>query len=400
MKKMCIIFIFVTLMILSACGRQKEISECVESSNVTTEVTVESDDSAIKATDETETTEHIEADEKNEEFEEVIPEEAFDLSDKDPMEAIRAVLLGEAPVIYHDYGVVGTRLSYEEDRVYLGDMFDKFQRVITEFAIKDMDGDGISEMIMKWQYDNGFYMLRYWNGKVICSEFPYRGLRGIREDGSSSGSNSSSESFVHKLFFIGDSAFYFMIAETDLTRYPFDSRYYVYDVQVKEEEWRKVDEMHYALPEIEWYEFNEEEICKRVSDAMENGEEMSISKERQEYLDTFSYLMELRKSLSSNGQEAYNEAAKRYYYNAIAEMEYIYKLYKSTLSVEELEKLEAEQKTWQEAIDLRLVKSLYDKRAYSIEELESWGLFFDHGDFYLSRACRLVNWYYGCDYYE
>lgn len=37
MKKMCIIFIFVTLMILSACGRQKEISECVESSNVTTE---------------------------------------------------------------------------------------------------------------------------------------------------------------------------------------------------------------------------------------------------------------------------------------------------------------------------------------------------------------------------
>ena len=383
-------------MVLSACGRQKEIQESVESSNTTIEEEAEVVESTEHA-EESEITEEV-----LEEVEVVISEEAFDLSDKEPLEAIKAVLLDEAPFFYHySHGVERVKGSvHKVEGMFLSDMLDRWERVITEFAIKDMDGDGISEMILKWQNYNGFYLLRYWNGKVICNEFPYRGLRNIREDGSSSGSNSSAESFVHKLFFIGDSSLKSRIAETDLRQYPYDSRYYVYDVQVSEEEWQKVSDMHYALPEIEWYEFKEEEIRKRVSEIMANGEEMVISKERQEYLDTFSYLMEFRKSNSSNGEEELNEALKRYYYNAIVEMEYIYKLYKNTLSGKALKELEAEQKTWQEAIDLRLVQGLYDEHAYSVEETEVWWLFLEQGDFYLSRACRLVNRYYGCDYYE
>ncbi len=385
------------LAVLSACGKEKEISQSVESSSVTTEEVTE----VIESTEAIE--EVVFTEEVREEVEVIIPEEAFDLSDKEPLEAIRAVLLDKAPFFWHySYGVSGVKGSvHKVEGVFLYDMLDKRENVIPEFAIKDMDGDGVSEIILKWQHDNGFYLLRYWNGKVICSEFSYRALGNIREDGSSWGSSSAAESTVHKLFFIGDSSLYSTIVEKDETHYYMDDlRYYMYDVQVPKEEYIKVVDMHDALPEIEWYEFNEDEICKRVSEAMENGEEMVISKERQEYLDSFSYLMELRKCNSVNGQDAYNEDAKRYYYNAIAEMEYIYKLYKNSLSGKEQEKLEAEQKIWQEAIELRLVQDLYDMHAYSVEETEVWWLFLEQGDFYLSRACRLVNRYYGCDYYE
>ena len=396
-RGICIIVVMGALIGLVGCSDRPAVKENSEITQQETMVDVKEE-----VVVSTETIVQEEPVQNIEEMEKVIPEEAFDLSDKEPLEAIKAVLLDEAPFFYHySHGVERVKGSvHKVEGMFLSDMLDRWKTVITEFAIKDMDGDGISEMILKWQHDNGFYLLRYWNGKVICNEFPYRGLRNIREDGSSSGSNSSAESFIHKLFFIGDSSLKSTIAETDLTRYPYDSRYYVYNVQVSEEEWQKVSDMHYALPEIEWYEFNEEEIRKRISETMENSEEMIISKERQEYLDTFSYLMEFRNSNSSNGEEELNEALKRYYYNAIAEMEYIYKLYKNTLSGKELKELEAEQKTWQEAIDLRLVQGLYDKHAYSVEETEVWWLFYEQGDLYLSRACRLVNRYYGCDYYE
>ena len=395
MKRKILILLFGILMLLSACGTQAQLSEGVERSDNVEEITKEYIEETVEMPTLTEDIESVGA------VEEVIPEEAFDLSDKEPLDALKAVLLNKAPFIYpYSYGVSGKGTVYEEDRGYLEDVLEKHQIFVTRFAIIDMDGDGISEIILEWGNCIGSVLLRYWDGKVFGKEFGYRAMGNIRDDGSSWGSNSAFESFVHRLFFIGDSSLYSTIAEKNEKPYPYESRYYVYDVQVSKEEWQKANDMHDALPEIEWYEFSEEEICKRVSETFEKGEEMVISKERQEYLDTFSYLMELRKSNQSNGQEEYNEAAKRYYYNTIAEMESIYDLYKSTLAGKELEQLETEQKRWQEGIDLRLVKSLYDKNAYSIEELENWGLFFDQGDFYLSRACRLVNRYYGCDFYN
>lgn len=395
MKKKILILLFGILMLLSACGTQAQLSEGVERSDNAAEVTKEYIEETVETVETPMLTEDIESVGA---VEEVIPEEAFDLSDKEPLDALKAVLLNKAPFIYlNSYGVSGKGTVYEEDRGYLEDVLEKHQILVTRFAIIDMDGDGISEIILEWGNCIGSVLLRYWDGKVLGKEFGYRAMGNIRDDGSFWQSNSGFETYISKLFFIGDSTFDDTIVEMD-TR--FEPLYYVHDVPVSEVEMQKVYDLHEEIPEIEWYEFSKEEICKRVSEWFESGEDMVISKERQEYLDTFSYLLELRKSSQSDGQEKHNEAAKRYYYNAIAEMESIYELYCGTLSGEGLEQLEADQQCWQASIDQRLVQSLYSENAYSIEELENWGLFFDQGDFYLTRACHLVNWYYGCRFYD
>lgn len=345
MKKKILILLFGILMLLSACGTQAQPSESVERSDNAAEVTKEHIEETIETVKTPMLTEDIESVEA---VEEVIPEEEFDLSDKEPLDALKAVLLNEAPFFYpYSYGVSGKGTIYEEDRGYLEDVLEKHQILVTRFAIIDMDGDGISEIILEWGNCIGSVLLRYWNGKVLGKEFGYRAMGDIREDGSFWQSNSGFETYISKLFFIGDSTVDDTIVEMD-TR--FEPLYYVHDVPVSEVEMQKVYNLHEEIPEIEWYEFSKEEICKRVSEWFESGEDMVISKERQEYLDTFSYLLELRKSSQSDGQEKYNEAAKRYYYNAIAEMESIYELYRGTLSGEELAQIEVDQQCWQASI--------------------------------------------------
>lgn len=123
--------------------------------------------------------------------------------------------------------------------------------------------------------------------------------------------------------------------------------------------------------------------------------------ERQIYLDSFSYLIDLTYDYAKKNKETFNKDAKKYYFGCISEMNQIYELCKEKLFGIELSNLEKEQQQWQDAVSRRLIKDLYRSgQAYSIEELDRWELYFQHGDLYLRRAFHLVNLYYECEFYN
>ena len=108
----------------------------------------------------------------------------------------------------------------------------------------------------------------------------------------------------------------------------------------------------------------------------------------------------MKRNYIGDGQKEKNENAKQYYYESKEELQKIYKLCKENLQQEECARLKKEQQYWEEGIEKRLVQDLLRYHAASIEELEEQWLYYDYGDMYLRRILYLVNYYYGCDFYE
>ena len=147
---------------------------------------------------------------------------------------------------------------------------------------------------------------------------------------------------------------------------------------------------------MEWYDFTEEVIREKfVDNSGNNGK----NNERQDYLDSLVYLIDITYDYSYKEQETFNKDGKRYYYNSIAEMNKIYELCKGKFSGSELMALEEEQREWQEGIELRLARDLWPTY-YSVEEKESWDLYYYYGSMTLKRTFHLVNLYYDCHFYN
>lgn len=74
---------------------------------------------------------------------------------------------------------------------------------ISRFAVLDMDGDKISEVVLELSTPDNpeFEVLHYNNGKVYGYYFVYRGLSRLKADGTSSYSNSAFDWGYHKLNF-------------------------------------------------------------------------------------------------------------------------------------------------------------------------------------------------------
>ena len=95
---------------------------------------------------------------------------------------------------------------------------------------------------------------------------------------------------------------------------------------------------------------------------------MNIS-ERQQYLDSLSYLIDLTYDVSNKSDEEYRIDAQNYYTGSQHEMNRIYQLCQEKLSGQELEELKIEQDKWQENFDKRLNQELSDKHLDNIEEM-------------------------------
>ncbi len=81
-------------------------------------------------------------------------------------------------------------------------------------------------------------------------------------------------------------------------------------------------------------------------------------------------------------------------------MNRIYQLCQERLSGEALEALNVEQQRWEESNAKTLEERLQVYYADSIEELEDRTLYYTYGDIALRRTIRLINLYYGFDFYD
>lgn len=199
--------------------------------------------------------------------------------------------------------------------------------VTPQFAILDLDGDDVPEIVLAIEDYMGFVVLRYHEGKV----------------------------------------FGWFYVNMQRLENAVEISYYLHDVPVDEVEWETYYQTYEEKADAEWHEFSEEAVEKYVVTKSEIIGLGGTLNERQAYLDSFSYLAEMTEVASKDDVEEYNKQAKKYYYSCLAEMNKIYELCKDKLSASELTALEEAQSEWQEGIDLRLAGDLWPDY-YSMEE--------------------------------
>ena len=379
MRKILFTLIAIIIMTLTACEKQ-----------ATTDI-----EEGFERRESFETTELLRSTELPEEENESIPEEAFDLSGLSPIGALKKVLLSEAPFYCTD-SVVNYEASFQG---YLSELPFNGEPIITpQFTVLDLDGDAVPEVVLAIDDYYGFVILRYREGKVFGYIVGYRAMHSLKKDGSFWQSSSAFESYISKLFFVENS----IVIDENAERIEnaVEVKCYLHDVPVDEAVWETYQRKHEEKEDVEWYDFNKESIMEYVIDCSEDTEADTFINERQEYLDTFSYLIELENAFSGDIEEN-NKSAKQYYYNSLSEVDKIYKAYTEKLSGTELEKLEEEQRKWQEGINSRLARDLYESgQVYSIEELDDWSLYYTYGKMHLKRSFHLVNLYYDCHFYD
>ncbi|MCM1537097.1 MAG: hypothetical protein NC254_01720 [bacterium] len=318
------------------------------------------------------------------------------------MLAFRDVLLNEAAVFCTDKFPKSD--GAREFEGFLSEMpygYD-YARRIDRFAVVDLDGDAIPEVVLELAEYGGFIVLRYRDGQIHGNVFGYRSMNLLKENGAFHSAGSAFEGSVGKLCFIGDTA----VTDDKLRFLESIDResYYIDDILVDSSEYENALALFDETPEAEWYRYTEETVREIfVEDGLFTepaAEVAENAKERQAYLDSLSYLFDLTCGYTSKTPEEFNADAKSYYDGCYEEMNRIYQLCQERLSGEMLEALNVEQQHWEESNAETLEERLQVYYADSIEELEDRTLYYTYGDIALRRTIRLINLYYGFDFYD
>ena len=118
-----------------------------------------------------------------------------------PNEAFENVLLNQRQFFYTNSN---SNPIYQSD-VYLSEIAAEDQSTMSlpKFAVVDMDGDELPEVVYQRGDYMGFIVLRYKDGDIYGYDVNYRGLTGLKKDGSYSMSGGSSNTSVGKMRFLG-----------------------------------------------------------------------------------------------------------------------------------------------------------------------------------------------------
>lgn len=386
-KLMNLVIIFILVMLCS-CGQQGETIENISKIN---------NSEAIQST--------------------FVPEEAAEPSfsqDEDTIvsvdQAFTAVLLNEMPIFYTDkvpYQLTVVTSEYTDFLMNLPNLsYGKNEKmIISQFTVVDMDGDALPEIVLETEDDsgylNGYCLLRYRQGEVCGYAIGSRSLENLREDGTHMGDAGAGDIWIEKLYFVGDTIVKDEIAHMEEG----DSygNYTFHGINVDKSVWDDIESSFYETKEAEWHEFTEETIREWVT---ENSlfkdipiEAVAEISERQNYLDSLSYLIELTYDSSLNQQEKpeqFHADADSYYAGCMNEMNKIYQLCQGKLSGQILESLQVEQEDWQQELDLRLksdLNKMHNNSLESVEEQESI-LYYNYGDVMFRRTLDLISIYY------
>lgn len=325
------------------------------------------------------------------EFVEIESKEETEMVDADivlpPTQAFAGVFRNQKIFHYSDK-ILGSFVSTDNCcEGYLNEVLDEKEIVITRFAVVDMDGDGLAEVVLEMDNYRGFLILRYEAGEVIGYEAGYRSMHSLNMEGFFHASGGADDISEGKMFFIKDVA-----VPDDITHYYY-SDCYVKDIKVSEDVWEAANMAIAEIEEVEWNLYTEDEVVGYIWNCplfAESLEEMP-SDEKQEYLNSLYYLMELV-------AEATEESYKEFYYACMEEMDKIYQLCAEKYIEEELSVLEKEQSRWQEDLDDRIAEELNGRQ--SLDEVEDGYVYARYGTIVLRRICNLVNEYYECEFYK
>jgi len=385
MKKLILILAILGLFLLSSCSTSSSIGVATDEQISPSSV------STTKSEDEYSSTNTIST---------PLPSDTQILS---PMQTLKAVLLNETTLLCTDKSPYNS-LDHKWNG-YLNELkYDTNPIITPQFAVADLDGDGVSEIVLAIENYNGFIILRYKENKVYGFIVSYRTMYNLKMDGSFISSSGSSDSSMGKMFFIGDTFF-----QDDKIKsvggIPTDS-YFIHDIPINKDTFDKHLASFDDLPDVEWHDYSKEAINQWLMDNTDSAEVPALPKieasDRQNYLDSLAYLMDLRAyyNISFNNQEEFNSNARNYYKGCNEEMNKIYQSGLEKLSGDDLEALSTEQRRWQDEFDQRLSEFLSEHDANSMEDLVDQSWYYQLGDMMLKETFSLINLYYDNHFYD
>lgn len=318
-------------------------------------------------------------------------------------ETFRAVLLNERPFFYlFCYEPYEYRDVMQESYVCLNEaIFNDAPLITPRFAVVDMDGDQVPEIVLEIDNYMGYIILRYKDGEIYGNEIGYRSLEDLKVDGTHGGDAGAGNNWIEKLYFIGDS-----IVQDGKAHKEEDvwyTSYTINDIPVEENVWNGIKTSYDETSEVEWHEFTEEAVREWVTENTlftDISVEGSRISERQRYLDSLYYLVELTYDSGlkhREDMEQYYADAESYYNGCREEMDKIYRL-----CAEQLDMVEAGQQRWEEYMEQSMEKAMNANSYYGITDPKEKAAFiyFEYGDMVLRRTLRLINYYYRFYFYD
>lgn len=320
-----------------------------------------------------------------------------------PMQTFKAVLLNKQTLLCTDKSPYND-LDYEWNGYLKELVYDSNPIKTPQFAVVDLDGDGVSEVVLAIEDYNGFIILRYKENKVYGFIVSYRSMYNLKADGSFMTSSGSSDTSVSKVLFIGNTFFQDDIVNS-VGGTP-DITYFIYDKPIDKDTFDKHLDSFDSLPDVEWHDYSKQAIDHLLVDSTDTKNVPVLSKpdyyERQYYLDSLAYLMDLRAfyNIRLEDQEEVNSNARNYYNGCYNEMNKTYQLCLEKLSVDELEVLRTTQRKWQDRYDQKLTEYLSQHNANNMEDLVDQSMYYELGDMMLRKTFLLINLYYDYHFYD
>lgn len=273
---------------------------------------------------------------------------------------------------------------------------------IVQFAVADMDGDTIPEIILEIDEYYGYIILRYSEGNIYGNVTNYRNMSSLNTYGTFESSGGAADGAIEKFYFIGDT-----IIENKAMQMKDENTFYAHDKISNRETWDAINDLFDQSLKVEWYQFTEEKINECIEEDplfTELSPEISENvKERQLYLESLSYLIEYTYDIWKKNPEEYKESAIKYYSSCMYEMNRIYQLCQQKLTGGELEAFQEEQQRWKADYEQRLNEELEKYQIDSVEgllEIDDRYRYYSYGDIVLRRIFRMIDIYYDFRFYE
>jgi len=167
------------------------------------------------------------------------------------MQAYKKVLTNE--IKYFD--------TRARESIFFRDYCDNNNITATEirFTVIDLDGNSVPEIVL--EHNPGvLIVLRFENGKIYGFLFDYRGMNGLKKDGSFNWSNSAFNSGIGRRTFSGTNTNIVNLAE--YSSGPDDNNviYYINKIKVTEREFSTFQAAQDKKEDVEWYMFTRENV--------------------------------------------------------------------------------------------------------------------------------------------
>ena len=202
-----------------------------------------------------------------------------------PMQSLKAVLLNETVFLCTD------KMMYDnivhQWNGFLNELtYGNKQTITPQFAVVDLDGDNVLDVVLAIENYTGFVILRYKDGKVYGNIVSYRAMMSLKTDGSFMSSGGASDNSIGKMLFIGD--VFFLDEKIRSVGGANIDLYYIRDNSIDKDIWEECLSLFYRLPDVDWHDYSEE-VIEQVLDSPVSYEVSISSSDRQNYLDSLTY---------------------------------------------------------------------------------------------------------------